>query len=186
MTNKEPKLLPVRIYGDATLRKVAAPVEVFNAELRDFLADLAYTMYETDGVGLAAPQVGVSKRIFVVDPFWYREGHEKNPIFFINPEFKSFEGEETSDEGCLSVPDIFEKVTRANAVTVEAFDMHGTPFKMEAEEFLAKVIQHEFDHLEGILFIDKIPKLRRMLHARKLREMQSHTDENGVNVGVAE
>ncbi|MCD6181069.1 MAG: peptide deformylase [Candidatus Cloacimonetes bacterium] len=183
MKKLNPEQLPIRIIGDKVLRKVAEPIKTIDDELLDFLQDLAFTMYETDGVGLAAPQVGRSIRAFVVDPFWYREGHEKNPIFFINPKFHRFEGEEGGDEGCLSVPGIFEKVLRAEELTVEATNEKGVTFTMEAEGFLARVIQHENDHLDGILFIDKIPKLRRMIHAKRLRELKSTTNEQGINLG---
>ena len=122
MKAKKVKILPVRIYGDETLRKVAKPVVEFDDKLRDFVADLTATMYKKDGVGLAAPQVGISLRIFVVDPDWFREGAQKNPHIFINPEFKEFVDSAVNEEGCLSLPGIFEKIN--NFLFTDWLDHH--------------------------------------------------------------
>jgi peptide deformylase len=180
---REPKLLPVRIIGDKVLKQKAKQVEKITPEIKELVADMFYTMYETDGIGLAAPQIGKSLRIFVIDIEWHHEDGKKNPLVFINPKFTFFEGETSAEEGCLSIPGIFEKVVRAEKVIIEATDLSGKRFTIETDDFLAVALQHEYDHLEGILFIDKVPKLRRMIHAKKLRELKSKVDENGVNIG---
>ncbi|MDY6896374.1 MAG: peptide deformylase [Thermotogota bacterium] len=182
MKKNKANLLPIRIVGDKVLRKKAKKVEKMDNEVLDFIQDLTYTMYKTDGVGLAAPQVGKSIRIFVVDPFWYREGHSKNPYVFINPKIIELEGETESEEGCLSLPGIFEKVPRAEKVVVEATNPEGERKLYTAEGLFAISIQHENDHLDGILFVDKIAKLRKMLIQRKINELKKTTDENGINI----
>lgn len=177
------KLLPVRLYGDKTLKRIAEPVQEITPEIKEFIEDLTYTMYETDGVGLAAPQVGRSLRIFVIDTTWFDDDAKKNPIVMINPEFVEFEGEEVNEEGCLSLPDIYEKVHRAGKVKIKGMNEKGELVEYEGEDLLGRAFQHEYDHLDGIMFIDKIAKLRRAIISRKLRDLASTTDENGVNVG---
>jgi len=183
MKNRKPNSLRIRIYGDKTLRKIAKPVTEFTEDIKDFISDLVYTMYEKDGVGLAAPQVGRSLRIFVVDPFWFKEEGKKNPLVLVNPEFKEFRGEIESDEGCLSLPNIFEPVKRAETVIIEGLNEKGKTVRYEAEDLFARALQHENDHLDGILFVDKIPKLKRMFLKKKLHDMENRTDKNGVNIG---
>ena len=183
MMKRKAQILQIRLFGDRTLRQKAEPVKEFNEDLHNFVADLTATMYAKDGVGLAAPQVGVSQRIFVVDPDWFREGAKKNPYVFINPEFKEFIGSATNEEGCLSLPGIFEKVTRAEKIIIEAYDEKGNRFSMRADGLFGRAIQHEYDHLDGILFIDKIAKIRKMFIKKYLNEIKSTTDENGVNIG---
>lgn len=183
MKRKKPDLLPIRIYGDKTLRKISEPVSEITPEIEDFINDLVHTMYEKDGVGLAAPQVGRSLRIFVVDPFWFREGGQKNPIVLINPKFLEFEGQVESEEGCLSLPEIYEKVMRARKVIIKGLNENGEKIHYETEGLFARAVQHENDHLEGILFTDKVPKLKKILLRKKLNELKSTTDENGINVG---
>ncbi|OPX29974.1 MAG: peptide deformylase [Candidatus Cloacimonas sp. 4484_143] len=183
MKNRVPNNLHIRLYGDKTLREVAKPVTEFTDEVINFIEDLVFTMYEKDGVGLAAPQVGRSLRIFVVDPFWFNEGGTKNPLVLVNPEFKEFQGEIESDEGCLSLPKIFEPVQRAERVIIEALNENGKKVRYEADGLFARALQHEFDHLDGILFIDKIPKLRRIFLKKKLHDLQRTTDKNGRNIG---
>ena len=183
MKRKKPDLLPIRIYGDETLWKTAKPVENITKEIKKFINDLVYTMYEKDGVGLAAPQVGRSLRIFVVDPFWFKEGGEKNPIILINPEFIEFEGQIEFEEGCLSLPEIYEKVIRAKKVTIEGLNENGEKVHYQGEGLFARALQHEKDHLDGILFTDKISKLKKILLKKKLNELKSTTDRAGVNVG---
>jgi len=182
MKRKKPDLLPIRIYGDETLRKTAKPVAKITTEIREFIDDLVYTMYEKDGVGLAAPQVGRSLRIFVVDPFWFQEGGEKNPVVLVNPEFLEFEGQVESEEGCLSLPEIYETVMRAKKATIEGLNENGDKVHYEAEGLFARALQHENDHLDGILFTDKVPKLKKILLRKKLNELKSTTDDNGINV----
>lgn len=177
-----PHKLPVRVIGDKVLRQKAARVENNSDELQEFIQNLIFTMYEDDGVGLAAPQVGRSQRIFVVDPYWYREGHSKKPLVFINPEFIEFSGEDIEEEGCLSVPNIFAKVPRAERVVIEALNEKFQKIRIEAEGFFARSLQHENDHLDGILFVDKIPAVKRMVFNKKIKILKSFTDENGVNI----
>ncbi|MCK4312927.1 MAG: peptide deformylase [Candidatus Cloacimonetes bacterium] len=183
MRKRKAEILPVRIYGDRSLRKIAEPVDKITDEIKDFIANLTFTMYEKDGVGLAAPQVGRLLRIFVVDPFWFNEENEKNPVVLINPKFLEFEGQTQSEEGCLSFPDIYEKVMRAKKVVIESLNEKGKKVHYEADELFARVLQHEYDHLDGILFIDKMPKLRRMFLKKRLNDLESTTSKDGVNIG---
>lgn len=183
MKNNKPEILPIRIYGDKVLRQKAEPVDKISPELKEFIEDLTYTMYETDGVGLAAPQVGVSKRIFVVDAFWFREGGKKDPLILINPEFTEFEGVADAEEGCLSLPDIYEKVTRAAKVRIRGLNQDGEMISYEADGLFARALQHEFDHLDGVLFVDKISKLKKIMIKKKLKELESTTSKNGINIG---
>ena len=183
MKIRKPNNLHIRLYGDKTLRTVAKSVTEFTDEVKNFIEDLVFTMYEKDGVGLAAPQVGRSLRIFVVDPFWFNEDGKKNPLVLVNPEFKEFHGEIESDEGCLSLPRIFEPVQRAESVIIEALNEKGKKVRYEADGLFARALQHEFDHLDGILFVDKIPKLKRIFLKKKLHDIQRATDENGRNIG---
>ncbi len=182
MEKVEPELLPIRIIGDKILRQKGQEVSELNDEILKFITDLTHTMYEEDGVGLAAPQTGRSLRIFVVDPYWYREGHKRNPLVLINPKFLEFSGESQEEEGCLSLPGIYGKVTRAENVVIEALNEKFEPIKYEAEGIFARSLQHEYDHLDGILFIDKIPPLQRVVFNKKITELRSTTDENGVNI----
>ncbi len=183
MSQKKPKLLPIRIIGDKILRQVAEPIPEITQEILDFAADLIYTMYEKDGIGLAAPQVGKSIQIFVADPFWGGEDNgKKKPFVFINPKFISFEGEVEEDEGCLSIPGIFEKVKRAQTVEMEAMNLKGEIMRYKASDMFARVLQHEYDHLEGILFVDKISKIRKLVITKKLKELEKTTNENGENI----
>lgn len=180
--NHEAKLLPVRIIGDKVLRAKAQEIPELTDEIKQFIKDLTYTMYEEDGVGLAAPQVGKSWRIFVVDPYWYREGHGKDPKVFINPVLKNFSGEEVGEEGCLSVPGIYGKVPRAEKIVIEGLDENFQKVSIEATGFFARSLQHEFDHLEGILFIDKIPPLQRIMMNKNINELKKTTTKEGVNI----
>lgn len=183
MKSRTPNNLHIRLYGDKTLREVAKPVTEFTNDINNFIADLVFTMYEKDGVGLAAPQVGRSLCIFVVDPFWFNEDGKKNPLVLVNPEFKEFHGDVESEEGCLSLPRIFEPVQRAESVIIEALNEKGKKVRHEADGLFARALQHEFDHLDGILFIDKIPKLKRIFLKKKLHDLQRTTDKNGRNIG---
>ena len=182
MNKRKTKILPVRIYGDETLRIFSEPVNKITTEISQFIEDLTKTMYEKDGVGLAAPQVGRPLRLFVIDPYWFREGNKKKPFVFINPEFVEFEGTQTNEEGCLSLPGIFEKVNRAERVIINALNEKGEEIQLETEGLFSRALQHENDHLDGILFVDKVPKMRKIFIKKKLRKLESTTDENGVNI----
>ena len=149
--------LPILEYPDPRLRIRAKPVTEFDAELRQLAADLLETMYAAPGIGLAATQVDVHKRILVVDV-----SEERNePYCLVNPEIMSAEGKVSYEEGCLSVPDVFESVERAEHIVVSAFDENGERIEIEAEGLLAICIQHEMDHLEGKLFVDYLSALKR-------------------------
>jgi len=183
--NRKPEILDIRVIGDALLRLKAEEVTTFDDELRDFIDDLVHTMYERDGAGLAAPQVGRSVRIFAIDPHFYST-NEKNPLVFINPRIVFSDGVFVYEEGCLSLPGIYEKVKRSRQIRMQALDPDGKPFEVEAEEYDAVVLQHEYDHLDGVLFTDRVATLRLLPWKKRIRELESLTDENGVNLLVVE
>lgn len=163
-------ILPILEYPDERLRKKAAPVEVFDNHLKQLVADMLETMYGAPGIGLAATQVNVHKRVIVIDV-----SEEKNsPVCLINPDIIEKCGSEEMEEGCLSVPGIFEKVKRAQSVKVRSLDLDGNPTQIEAEGLLAVCIQHEIDHLEGRLFVDRLSPLKRQLVRKKIKKDQRH------------
>lgn len=176
-----PRILDIRIYGDEVLRRVAEPVTDFDDELKHFAEDLIHTMYERDGVGLAAPQVGVSRRMFSFDP--NSDSEEEHPIVVINPEIKSYSGEISGEEGCISIPDIFADVTRHKDISVSYQDIDGNTVESELSGYAAIVFQHEFDHLNGVLFTDKISNLAKLRFKRRLRDMAGLA-KDGVNIRV--
>ncbi|MGL5354809.1 MAG: peptide deformylase [Clostridium sp.] len=141
----------IRKNGDDVLRKKSKNVDEINPRIITLLKDMAETMYDADGVGLAAPQVGILKRIFVIDVY-----DEEGLRVFINPEILETRGSQIGEEGCLSVPGELEDIERANYVKVKALNERGEEFILEAEELLARAVLHEYDHLEGTLFIDHI------------------------------
>ena len=158
---------PVRIYGDPVLRQKAKPVLAFDDSLRELVADLFDTMKAYDGCGLAAPQVGVSQRVFVVS-FAYEDGGEER-FAVINPELSARKGKASRDEGCLSIPALYASVERSTQLHLRAFDEQGRLYERDVEDpFLARVLQHEFDHLEGVMFPDRISPLKRQLMRREL------------------
>lgn len=155
-------------YPDKRLRDKALPVAVVDDDTRKLCDDMAETMYAAPGVGLAAPQIGVSKRIFVID---IATADEKSDLrVFINPEFVAREGETVWEEGCLSFPGIHEEVQRAAKVTVRAQGLDGNVFEVTAEGLLAIAIQHEYDHLEGTLMVDRVSLLKRRFIDREMRK----------------
>jgi peptide deformylase len=149
--------LPILRYPDPRLYKKAAPVRDFNPGLRTLIKDMAQTMYAAPGIGLAATQVDVHKRVIVID---VSEAHDQL-LVLINPEITHRDGVQNRDEGCLSVPGIYEPVQRAQRITVGAQDGDGKAFTLEAEDLLAVCIQHEMDHLEGKVFVDYLSQLKR-------------------------
>ncbi len=159
----------IRIYGDPVLRKKAAPVTAFDDKLGKFVEQMIDDMYESDGVGLAAPQVGESVRVAIVDP----TGGEKAPYVLINPEVIERSEEQVEDEeGCLSIPDIRLKVRRPAIVSVRAWNEHGEEYTIEnAAGLFARALQHEIDHLEGILFVDRVSPVSRQLVSGKLKKL---------------
>jgi len=176
-----PNTLPIRIFGDEILRKKLKEVDAKDPFLPDFLPDLIQTMYERDGVGLAANQVGVDLRIFVIDPYWAKDGEEKNPIVMINPEIHSFEGEQTGEEGCISLPGLYANVNRARRIEYSYTDTKGKRIRKSAEGYEAIVIQHEYDHLNGVVFTDRVSTLVKLKLSRKLKDMQARAVD-GVNI----
>jgi len=158
---------PILFYPDKRLRTPGEEVEEFDAELHQLIDDMAETMYVAPGVGLAAPQIGLSKRLFIVDVAT-EEDEPSDLRVFINPEIIEAEGETTFNEGCLSFPGIREDIDRAARIKVRAFDRDGKPFELEADGLLAIVIQHENDHLDGKLMIDRLSVLRRRLVHRAM------------------
>ncbi|MGC1299725.1 MAG: peptide deformylase [Alloacidobacterium sp.] len=159
-------------YPDPILQKPTQPVTEFNDELRSLVDDMFESMYAAQGIGLAAPQVGISKRLTVIDLSFKKNPEEK--IVLINPEVIHKEGKQNEEEGCLSLPEIREKVSRAEKVRVRAQDAQGKWFEIDGEELLARAFQHEIDHLDGILFIFRVSALKRDLLLRKIRKMQKN------------
>ena len=161
-------LLPILEYPDPRLKKVATPVAAVTADIRRLVRDLAETMYSAPGVGLAATQVNVHKRVLVIDI-----SDTKDQLrVFINPELLMAEGEAECEEGCLSVPGYYDKVTRAARIRVRAQDENGETFELPADGLLAVCIQHEMDHLEGKVFVEYLSPLKRARLAARLRKKQ--------------
>jgi peptide deformylase len=157
-------------YPDPVLERATGPVTEFNDELQALVDDMFESMYEAKGIGLAAPQIGLSKRLTIID-LSFRERPE-DKIVLINPEIVFREGKQYEEEGCLSLPEIREKVSRAAKVRVRAQNVKGEWFEMEGEELLARAFQHEIDHLDGILFFRRVSALKRDLILRRIRKMQ--------------
>jgi len=160
--------LPILEYPDPRLRKVAAPVAAVGPEIQKLVRDMAETMYAAPGVGLAATQVDVHKRLIVIDV-----SQSRNELHvFINPEILTAEGEAEAEEGCLSVPGYYERVKRAARITVRALNASGETFELTTEGPLAVCVQHEMDHLVGKVFVDYLSPLKRARLAAKLRKKQ--------------
>lgn len=163
-------LLKIRIYGDPVLRQVAQPVAEVTPELRQLALDMLDTMYDAPGIGLAAPQIGASIRLIVVD-LSEKEG-ERAPFVFFNPEIIPETEPCWAEEGCLSVPNIYAQVHRPEVITVKALGLDGQPFELKGVDGLfARCIQHEIDHLNGVLFVDKLRPADRILYESKLKKM---------------
>ncbi len=162
-------VLPIRLFPDPVLRRRCPRVESFDDELRRLAADMIETMHAAPGVGLAAPQVGVALRLAVVD-----ESGGKDPQavrVLVNPQIIASSGNQVDTEGCLSLPDFSDKVERAERVTLVASDLDGQPFELEGEGFLARILCHEVDHLDGVLFVDRLRGLRRERARRHLKRL---------------
>jgi peptide deformylase len=159
-------------YPDPILQKPTEPVIEFNEELRILVDDMFESMYAAQGIGLAAPQIGVSKRLTVIDLSFKKNPEDK--IVLINPEIIHKEGKQNEEEGCLSLPEIREKVSRSVKVRVRAQNVEGKWFEIDGEELLARAFQHEIDHLDGVLFIFRVSALKRDLLLRKIRKMQKN------------
>jgi len=157
-------------FPDPRLKRVSAPVERVNDELRALARDMLEVMYHEPGIGLAAPQVGEGLRLIVLDTEWTEEGAERHPRVVVNPEITQREGEITWTEGCLSVPDFTAEVQRAKRVHLRGFDLSGGEIEEDAEDLRAVCFQHEIDHLNGILFIDRISRLKRSLYVKRRKK----------------
>ncbi len=162
-------IYPIVKYGDPVLETPAEPITEFNDDLRKLADDMFESMYAAHGVGLAAPQIGIGKRIVVIDVTFKEDPEAK--MVLVNPEIVKAEGRQRGSEGCLSLPDFREDVTRANIVTVRAQDLSGNWFEKTGEEILARAFLHETDHLNGKLYISHISALKRDLIRRKVRKL---------------
>ena len=162
-------IYPIVLYGDPVLERLAEPVTEFNDDLKKLVEDMFESMYAAHGVGLAAPQIGISKRLAVIDVTFKEDPEAK--LVLVNPEIIHREGRQTSQEGCLSLPEFRENVTRANIVTVRAQDINGKWFEKTGEELLARAMLHETDHLNGRLFISHVSGLKRDLIKRKIKKL---------------
>ena len=156
---------PIRLFGDPVLRTPAVPVTVFDKELRRLVSDLTDTMLDAPGAGLAAPQIGVGLRVFT----WYVDGELGH---LVNPELSLSEETQHGDEGCLSIPDLTFPCTRALQVVARGFDMHGEPVTIEGSDLLARAIQHETDHLDGVLFVERLDRETRKAAMKAIREAE--------------
>ena len=164
-------ILEILHFPDPRLRNTAQPVEAVDASIRQLLDDMLDTMYAAPGIGLAATQVNVARRVIVIDV-----SEEKNqPLCLINPEILELEGVEEREEGCLSVPGVYEAVQRAERVRLRALDRDGQSFEMQADGLLAVCIQHEIDHLDGKLFVDYLSQLKRTRIRQRLEKEQRQT-----------
>jgi len=184
------QLLNIHTYPDPVLTTIATEVtqDEFNQELKDLCINMLYTMYHAPGIGLAAPQIGLSKRIFVIDVDYSREETSEDseeytlsdfqPKIFINPVIKNKEGEITYQEGCLSLPGVYEDVKRFQSIVVEYQDTDGIKHELPAEELLSICIQHENDHLDGKVFIDRLSTLKRNFFRKKLAKAKKQQTHN--------
>jgi peptide deformylase len=159
---------PIRLFGDPVLRTPAAPVVDFDAELRTLVRDLTDTMLEAPGAGLAAPQLGVGLRVFT----WYVDGELGH---LVNPDLTLSEELQDGEEGCLSIPELAFDCQRARQVVARGFDMHGEPVRIEGSDLLARAIQHETDHLDGVLFVERLDAATRRRAMRAIRESEWFT-----------
>ncbi len=165
----DPASLALVLYPAPVLKKTAKDVERFDQWLADVIEQMKKIMVENKGVGLAAPQVGLSLRIFVASP----SGKEEEALAFVNPFLSNEQGSDEGEEGCLSLPDIRIKVTRFKKLRVEALDIHGTPFLADLEDFPARIIQHENDHLEGILLLDRMSPVAQLANRKKIKALET-------------
>lgn len=158
----------ILVFPHPNLRKKAAPVDVFDDELRTLVSDMFETMYDAPGIGLAATQIDVHQRVIVIDV----SEDKSEPMVFINPELLEEEGKNVHEEGCLSVPGFYESVERPEKIRVKAYDEHGKEYELEAEGLLATCVQHEIDHLNGKVFVDYVSALKRDRIRKKLEKQQ--------------
>lgn len=179
----EGSILNIYTYPDPVLTKVAEEVTIFDDHLKELCKNMLYTMYHAPGIGLAAPQIGLSKRIFVIDVDYFREekieGSEEyeygdfNPKILINPKIIEKSGETKYQEGCLSLPGVYEDVKRFREIKVDYQDTDGNKHSLDADELLSICIQHENDHLDGIVFIDRLSNLKKSFFKKKLTKAKN-------------
>ena len=166
-------------FPDKRLREISAPIEEITDEVRSLANDMLEVMYDEPGIGLAAPQVNELIRLIVIDTEWTDEDAERNPLVLINPEIVERSGKITWTEGCLSVPDFEAEVERSESVKLRAQDLEGADVEIDAVELQAVCFQHEIDHLDGILFIDHISRLKRNLYVqRRKKQLRRELDED--------
>lgn len=170
-------ILPIYVYGHPILRKKTVDITPGTPELQELIANMFETMYHDNGVGLAAPQIGKSMRLFVIDTTVFHESDETQEVYkgaFINPKItREFGDDFTFNEGCLSIPDVNADVTRKSEIEISFIDENGNPQTRTFNGMAARVIQHEYDHLEGKIFIDHLPSLKKMVLKRKLTDIAS-------------
>ncbi|MEA3476015.1 MAG: peptide deformylase [Candidatus Cloacimonadota bacterium] len=172
----------IRLYGDESLRKIAKPIPMHrDDEIKNLSKNLIESLERFDGIGLAAPQIGRSVRMFAVYPLWIEDEKKRKTMIFINPTLLELEGIQNEEEGCLSIPEIFEKVKRAKTVSFKAQNLFGKWKQYIATDLFARVVQHEYDHLDGILFVDKISLIKRRLLQGKLKKIAA-TTKRGINI----
>jgi len=163
-------VLKIRTYGDPVLREKAEPIDEIDEEVRRLAADMLDTVRDAEGVGLAGPQIGVSRRIIVVHPPPPEGGDRGEPAVLVNPEILTKGGpQESAEEGCLSIPGVYEIVKRPRDVSVKALGLDGKEIRLDAEGIHGRILQHEIDHLDGVLFVDRIGPMRRALLKKQLR-----------------
>ena len=171
-------LREVLLFPDPRLKLVSKPVGEITDAIRELARDMCEVMYDEPGIGLAAPQVGHAIRLFVIDTEWTEEEGSKNPLVLINPEFVRSEGKIVWEEGCLSVPDLTADVERAAEVTIKALDLDGKEYVEEAVGLRAVCLQHEYDHLDGKLFIDRLSFLKRSRYIQKRKKQLREESES--------
>ena len=179
-------LRPVLKFPDPRLREVSQPIAEITDALRELARDMFEVMYDEPGIGLAAPQVGEPVRLIVVDTQWTEEGAERSPLILVNPEISEHEGKILWKEGCLSVPDFEAEVERAERVLLRARDLDGAEIEIRAEGLQAVCFQHEIDHLDGMLFIDRISRLKRSRYVQKRQKQLRREQEERREASGAE
>jgi peptide deformylase len=170
--NPERKMLEICKYGDSVLNQEAREVQNIDKQIEELVLQMRRTMYEANGIGLAAPQVGESIQLALVD---ITQGEdEKEFMVLINPRIVESQGSETSDEGCLSIPGITTQVSRATNITIKAYDLSGREILREFEGYKARVIQHEIDHLRGVLIMDRVSSLKKQLLKKEIKKLKAN------------
>ena len=176
-------LRPVLQFPDPRLKRVSEPIAEITDAIRDLARDMCEVMYDEPGIGLAAPQVGHAVRLIVVDTDWTEENADRKPCVFVNPEILERSGDVTWNEGCLSVPDFSAEVKRAEHVVLKALDLEGREVVETASGLRAVCFQHELDHLDGVLFIDRISRLKRNLYVGKRKKLLEEEGERWTSSG---